>query len=66
MVDTNDLPLRLALAPDRQHDIVAAHELLEGVPSGGMVRAEKAYDSDAIRTLVASCGGCANMLGLHC
>lgn len=62
VVDANGLPLRLALGPGHQHDIVAAGDLLKEVPSGGMLLADKAYDSDAIRTLVASRGGWANIL----
>ena len=48
MVDANGLPIRLALAPGHQHDSLSAATLLDGVQEGGMLLADKAYDSDAI------------------
>ena len=45
----------------QQHDSLAARALLEGLPSGGMVLADKAYDAAEIRTFVSSRGGWANI-----
>ncbi|MCL5776448.1 IS5 family transposase [Limibaculum sp. FT325] len=61
VVDGNGLPLRLALAPGHQHDSLSATALIEGLPEGGMLLADKAYDANAIRSLVASRGGWANI-----
>ena len=61
VVDTNGLPIKLALAPGHQHDSLNASDLLSDIPEGGMLLADKAYDSDAIRSLVAANGGWANI-----
>ena len=61
VVDENGLPIKLALAPGHQHDSLSAADLLNDVPEGGMLLADKAYDSDAIRSLVTSRGGWANI-----
>lgn len=61
MVDANGLPIKLALAPGHQHDSLSAADLLDDVREGGMLLADKAYDPDAIRSLVASRGGWANI-----
>jgi transposase len=45
VVDGNGLPLRLALAPGHQHDSRSATHLLNDVREGGMLLADKAYDS---------------------
>jgi len=61
VVDANGLPIKLALSPGHQHDSLSAAELLSDLPDGGMLLADKAYDSDAIRSLVAAGGGWANV-----
>ena len=61
VVDANGLPIKLALAPGHQHDSLSAADLLDDVREGGMLLADKAYDADAIRSLVASRGGWANI-----
>lgn len=61
VVDTDGLPIKLALAPGHQHDSLSAADLLGDIPKGGMLLADKAYDSDAIRSLVAANGGWANI-----
>ncbi|MBG6147631.1 hypothetical protein IWQ51_005786 [Labrenzia sp. EL_142] len=38
-----------------------AHALLEGLPSSGMVLADKAYDATEIRTITSLRGGWANI-----
>ena len=49
VVDANGLPPELALAPGHQHDSLSAGDLLNDMPEGGMLLADKAYDSDAIQ-----------------
>lgn len=61
IVDSNGLPLRVAITGGQQHDGLAARALLDGLPSGGMVLADKAYDSAEIRTFVNSRGSWANI-----
>jgi transposase len=61
VVDANGLPLGLGLAPGHQHDSMSATDLLDSVPEGRMLLADKAYDSDATRSLVTLRGGWANI-----
>lgn len=61
VVDANGLPLHVALTGGQQHDGLGARALLEGLPSGGMLLADKAYDAAEIRTFVSSRGGWANI-----
>ncbi|MEM7236468.1 MAG: IS5 family transposase [Pseudomonadota bacterium] len=61
VVDANGLPLKLALAPGHEHDSLCAIGLLSGLSESRMLLADKAYDGDAIRKLVSSQGGWANI-----
>ena len=61
VVDANGLPIKLALASGHQHDSLSAAHLLDGLPRGGILLGDKAYDSDAIRKRVALHGGWANI-----
>jgi transposase len=61
VVDANGLPLHVAINGGQQHDSLAARTLLEGLPNGGMVLADKAYDATEIRTFVSARGGWANI-----
>ena len=61
VVDANGLPLQLAITGGQQHDSLAARALLDGLPIGGTVLADKAYDADEIRRFVSSRGGWANI-----
>jgi len=54
-VDGQGRPLRLILTPGQRGDAPLAPALLEGLPAR-RVLADKAYDSDAIRALVAGIG----------
>ncbi len=56
VVDANGLPLHVTITGGQQHDSRAAGTLLEGSPGGGIVLADKAYDSTEIRTFVSSRG----------
>ncbi|WP_196878867.1 IS5 family transposase [Roseibium album] len=61
VVDANGLPLKVLIAGGQQHDSLMAVALLEGLPGGGMILADKAYDATEIRTFVSSRGSWANI-----
>jgi transposase len=54
VVDANGLPLHVSITGGQQHDSLVALALLEGLPGGGMVLADKAYDATEIQTFVSS------------
>ena len=45
VVNANGLPLQVMITGGQQHDSLIASALLEGLPSGGKVLANKAYDA---------------------
>src|SRR3954447_10624432 len=51
LVDTNGLPVRLALTAGEAHDNRLAGRLLSRLKSGAMLLADRGYDADWIRTL---------------
>jgi transposase len=55
LADALGRPLRFVLTGGQVHDVVPAPTLLEGV-QGGAVIADKAYDSNALRKLIADAG----------
>jgi len=55
------LPIRLAITPGQTHDIQPAHAMLEGIGSGAMLLADKAYDANAIRSQLRQQGVFANI-----
>jgi transposase len=55
LADALGRPLRFILTGGQVHDIVAAPALLEGVEGGGVI-ADKAYDSNDFRQIVADAG----------
>src|SRR5262245_38509512 len=55
LADALGRPLRLILTGGQVHDIVTAPALLEGI-KGGAVIADKAYDSNHLRQLIANAG----------
>jgi transposase len=55
LADALGRPLRFVLTGGQVHDVVPAPILLEGV-QGGAVIADKAYDSNALRKLIADAG----------
>jgi len=61
VVDSNGLPLRLALTGGQQHDSLIATELMGGLRIKDMFLADKAYDSDAIRAFAKERGAWANI-----
>ena len=52
LVDTNGLPVRLALTAGEAHDNRLAGKLLSRLKSGTMLLADRGYDADWIRALV--------------
>src|SRR5690606_20606163 len=52
LADALGRPLRFILTGGQVHDIVAAPTLIEGI-EGGAVIADKAYDSNAFRQIIA-------------
>ncbi len=61
MVDTNGLPVRLALTAGEAHDNRLADKLLSRLKSGSMLLADRGYDADWIRALAARKGAFANI-----
>jgi transposase len=61
VVDTNGLPVRVALTAGEAHDNRLAGRLLSRLKSGSMLLADRGYDADWIRTLAAEKGAWANI-----
>src|SRR3954465_10998363 len=61
VVDTNGLPVRLALTAGEAHDNRLARRLLSRLKSGTMLLADRGYDADWIRGLVRQRGAWANI-----
>jgi transposase len=61
VVDTNGLPIRLALTTGEAHDNRLAAKLLSRLNSGSMLLADRGYDADWIRALVRRRGAWANI-----
>jgi transposase len=61
VVDTNGLPVRLALTADEAHDNRLAGKLLSRLKSGTMLLADRGYDAYWIRAFVRQQGAWANI-----
>jgi len=61
IVDTNGLPVRLALTAGEAHDNRLVLTLLSGLKSGAMLLADRGFDADWIRVLVSQHGAWANI-----
>jgi len=61
VVDAKGLPIRLGLTPGQAYDGEAAMELLNALPEGAMVLADKAYDANVIREMISDQGAWANI-----
>ena len=61
LVDSNGLPVRLALSPGEAHDIRLAGKLLSRLKSGSTLLANRGYDADWIRELATKKGAWANI-----
>ena len=55
LADALGRPLRFIITGGQVHDVVTAPALLDGI-EGGAVIADKAYDSNALRQLIADAG----------
>jgi transposase len=61
LVDAEGRPMELKLTAGQAHDGKAAENLLEHLGTDSILLADRAYDSTAIRTLVAERGAWANI-----
>lgn len=61
LVDGRGLPIQLHLSEGQASDCREAEGPLAAVPSGSTFLADKAYDSDAIRSRITAQGGFANI-----
>jgi transposase len=61
VVDSNGLPVRLALSPGEAHDVRLAGKLLSRLKVGSMLLADRGYDADWIRQLAMKKGAWANI-----
>ena len=61
MVDTNGLPVRLALTAGEAHDNRLAAKLLSRLKPGSTLLADRGYDADWIRALASERGVWANI-----
>jgi hypothetical protein len=61
VVDSNGLPVRLALSPGEAHDVRLAGKLLSLLKSGSMLLADRGYDADWTRELAMKKGAGANI-----
>ena len=55
LADALGRPLKIILTPGQAHDVTAAPALLDGV-EGGSVIADRAYDTNEVRTIIAEAG----------
>ena len=56
LVDANGLPILLKLTPGQAHDGRSADDMLDGLGQGQILLGDRGYDSDALRTRLASQG----------
>ena len=61
VVDSNGLPVRLALSPGEAHDVRLAGKLLSRLKVVSMLLADRGYDADWIRELAMKKGAWANI-----
>jgi transposase len=61
LVDANGNPTALKLTEGQAHDGRSADDLLDGLGAGQILLADRAYDSDALRTALAERGAWANV-----
>ena len=61
LVDANGLPIALKLTEGQAHDGRSASDLLDEIGAGQILLADRAYDSDGLRTELAERGAWANI-----
>ena len=53
VVDKQGRPIELKLTADQDGDITSALEMIADLPEGALLLADKGYDSNALREMVA-------------
>jgi transposase len=61
LVDARGLPIALKLTPGQAHDGKSAADMLATLGDGDVLLADRAYDSDVLRTEMAARGAWANI-----
>ena len=61
LVDANGLPIDLKITPGQAHDGRSAKDMLDGMDDGQILLADRAYDSDGLRTTLQERGVWANI-----
>jgi transposase len=61
LVDANGLPIQLKLTEGQAHDGRSAVDMLDDLGPGQILLADRAYDSDAMRSSLAKRGAWANV-----
>jgi transposase len=61
IVDANGLPVVLKLTEGQAHDGKSAQDMMGGIRDGQILLADRAYDSDALRSDLAKRGAWANI-----
>lgn len=61
LVDANGLPIAVKLSEGQAHDGRSAADMLDGLGDGQILLADRAYDSDALRTTLSARGAWANI-----
>ena len=61
LVDANGNPIALKLTEGQAHDGKSAGDMLDGLGTGQILLADRAYDSDALRQSLAERGAWANI-----
>ena len=61
LVDANGNPILLKLSEGQAHDGRSASDMLDGIGAGQILLADRAYDSDALRSSLAEQGAWANV-----
>jgi len=61
LVDRQGLPIRFVLTPGQTHDTQTVAELLSNLPPNAMLLADRGYDANAVREMVAAQGAWANI-----
>jgi transposase len=61
LVDANGRPIVLKLSEGQAHDGRSAEDMLGGIGDGQILLADRAYDSDGLRTTLAERGAWANV-----
>ena len=61
LVDANGNPIALKLTEGQAHDGKSARDMLDQIGAGQILLADRAYDSDALRKILAERGAWANV-----